>query len=320
MIDRQTEANRRGALGWAQSLDSGDFPGVFALHAEDVIVNLLGTTGVSGNIVGRDAYFDYTYEQVMIKLDPTQEPYLKQWRLACADHNAAAIFMNASFPAADGLAEGRYDQKYLVIIQADDNKIRKLTEMVDTAMIETAIYRRKLTQPRVLPPSPYDLGLVHAAAGPAASRSAQIELAESWIDAIRRCDQQLYADLLKPDLVANIIGWTPYSGRWFGRDAFLALDFDFHSIRYISTNRIFGKRHRVMCADERGFCVLLRGSGLSRTGRTYDQYYSVVASVTDGLIAELHIHLDTAQAEGIVFGNDFVDPPVPSPHAAFSIY
>ena len=154
-IAKQADANRQAALGWIAALGQGDFPAIFALHAEDFISNLVGTTGVSGCSAGRDDYFAYTYEQVMTKLDGTSEPYLKSWRLACTDHNAAALLFHGGLPAIDGVPAGRYDQNYLIIVQASAGKIRKLTELVDTAMIETAIYRRRLPVPRSSPARPF---------------------------------------------------------------------------------------------------------------------------------------------------------------------
>lgn len=321
MTHHQTQAHIDGALGWIRCMEAGDFPGIFALHDEDVIVNLSGTTPVSGFVIGRDAYFEYTNAQVMGGLDPTKEPWLKGWRLACADHNSAAIFFNGSFPAKDGAPEGRYFQNYLAIVQACGKIIHKLTEMADTAMIETAVYRRRLKTPRENPQNPYHLSLVGPAENPNGSREQSLELAEKLLDSIRRHDRADYSALFHADLVANIVGRTPYSGRWHGVEDFLGTQFDFHSDQFAPESRIFARRYRIMCADEKAFCILLTGGGTTRSGKTYSQNYSIVGQVRDNKITEMHIHLDTAKAEDVIFDNPFIDPPkTKSPHKPFSIY
>ena len=321
MEDRQAKANREGALGWIRCMEAGDFPGIFRLHSEDVVVNLLGTTPVSGHVVGRDTYFEYTNTEIMGGLDPTQEPWLKGWRLACVDHNAAAIFFHGSFPPKDGHPDGRYEQNYLAVAQACEGIIYKLTEMADTAMIEKAAYRRRLQTPRSKPESPYDLSLERGLQEGKGSRERNIRLAEDWMRALGQNDMRAYEDMLHTDLVSNIVGWTPYSGRRRGRDAYMGCDFDFHSSKKIRSGRDFGTRYRLMCADENGFCLLMRGGGVLTNGTLFDQFYSIVATVVDDRISELHIHFDTAKAENLIFDNPYTNPPSKtSPHKQFSIY
>jgi len=244
------------------------------------------------------------------------ENYHKASRIACRDHNGVAALVHGGVPTVGG---GRYDQRYCMIWTITDVKFTHFFEMLDTYMVETALYRLKYRIERPMLDNPFDVGLVGPAENPGGTRDGTIRVAERLLSALRNGDLAAYASLFTEDLVANVVGRTPFSGRFRGRDAYLATDFDFHG--NLLRNKRIGDFYRIMVADGNAFCMLVKGDAETLSGKPYHQDYCVVGQIAGDRISELHVWLDTAHVEEALFDNHPVSgerkPPVTAP---FSIY
>jgi hypothetical protein len=243
--------------------------------------------------------------------------------MACKDYNATVWLVEGDIPTKAGPedgARGAYEQRYVFISRACGEKIEFTYEVVDSDMLETAALGNRHKIVREIPKNPFRVDLLGRADNPGGTRNVSIAVMENWLDAVYKDDRQRYAELHAPDLVANIVGRTPYSGRWHGRSAYLDLEFDFHADLFEPGEREIGRFYRMACADENGFCVMFKGRGRTKAGRAYNQTYCLVAQLLGNQITESFIWLDTAEAEVVLFDNPFVNTRKPSPAGPFSIY
>jgi len=310
-------------------MEEGTFSEVYIpICHPDHVVNLSGTSYVSGQFMGRDAYYNHT-SQIVPASFATDGPglgghrYLKRRRMACKDHNATVWLVEGDIPTKAGVtdgARGKYEQRYAFISRASGGLIEFTYEMVDTDMLDTAALGNRHRIVREIPKSPFGVDLVGRSDNPGGSRARSIAVMEMWLDAVYRNDRSAYIALHDPKLVANIVGRTPYSGRWHGRDEYLNLQFDFHADLFEPESRQIARFYRMACADENGFCVLFKGKARTREGSSYEQSYCLVAQLLGDRITESFIWLDTAHAEEVIFDNPFVHPRKPSPAQPFSIY
>lgn len=310
-------------------MEEGTFTEVYPrVCAPDHVVDLSGTSHVSGHFVGFDAYYNHT-SQIVPASFATEGPgldghkYLKKRRLACKDHNATVWLVEGDIPTKGGPtdgARGKYEQRYAFISRACGDKIEFTYEFVDSDMLDTAALGNRHKIVRDIPKNPFGVDLVGRSDNPGGSRRKSIEICERWLDAVLKNDRDAYIELHSPGLVANIVGRTPYSGRWLGRSAYLDLDFDLHADLYSEGQREIGRFYRIACADETGFCVMFQGRSKTKSGRDYNQTYCLVAQLLGDQITESFIWLDTALSEEVIFDNPFVYPRKPSPVEPFSIY
>lgn len=98
-----------------------------------------------------------------------------------------------------------------------------------------------------------------------------------------------------PDVVYNVSGNTIISGRY---ESFAALKqvlptvfepLDFEKFR-------FAVKWRVMNDGPDGATAIMEASGMTRSGRRYDQRYAHIFSFREGKIASVHEFFDTALA------------------------
>jgi len=299
------EESRWVAEEFIARLKRGDIDGVVELYSNDQVVNMMGDTPVSGYHEGRETFWPFALGEVVGRLEAVDEAYVKENRLACLDGNVVVMLMHGGLPTKTG---GRYDQNYGFVWTIRDGKICHTHELLDSDMIETAIYDRSHAMQRSRPKNPYRVDLANPATVRAGTREATTAVAKNFIAALQSADPVAYFKLLSDDVATNIVGWTPYSGRWIGHEALRAQLFDWHADHFQSGTRCMAQDYRLLCADDRAFCMLLTGGGVTGDGRRYDQHYGVVANIRDDLITDLHVFLDTAKAEEFIFGNPFVTP------------
>lgn len=295
-----TRSPRETALEYAACLQSGEFERLVTLHHPDLVCSLLGSTLVSGRFRGRDAFYDHTFKHVRGEFADTGEAYHKSSRIACADDQVAVLLLHGGLPTRRG---GRYDQNYLQVYRVANGLIVELHELLDTVMLETQIFGKRLAIPRSPPAEPlqpdsrFRSGTGLAPAGDAAA------LAQRFGEALDAASGQVLRTLLHPDAVLQIAGSTPVSGTVRGRDA-IALHLAAHFERHFVTG---GPRidapSRLVCADDRGFCRLATASGQLQDGAPYRQTLGIVGQYAGDSVAELYLYFDAALEERLVFGN-----------------
>jgi hypothetical protein len=129
------------------------------------------------------------------------------------------------------------------------------------------------------------------------------QLVARWYEALAAMDLEGFLAIQTDDVVYNVAGRTPVSGRWTGKDflvrevqpkVFDALD--------PATFR-FSKRWKIMCADAERVVGFMEAEGVARSGKRYDQRYCQVFAFRDGRICEVWEFFDSCLAEEALFGN-----------------
>lgn len=122
-------------------LKSGDFDALAALHSDDVVFNMLGSTPVSGRWEGKEQCFGPLVADLVVgKLVPGKHAFAKKWKIMCADDARVVAIMQGGGPGLNG---EQYDQTYgqmFTIGERDgEAKITELHEFYDTALVELVL-------------------------------------------------------------------------------------------------------------------------------------------------------------------------------------
>jgi len=130
------------------------------------------------------------------------------------------------------------------------------------------------------------------------SREANIAIAEALYRALEEGDFEALADLHSDDIAFNLVGSTPVSGRWEGKDVCFGPIVADGVIGKLEPETIqFSREWRIMCADEHRVVGIMKGGGMGKNGHEYLQTYCQIMTIKDGLIVELHEFFDTALVE-----------------------
>jgi uncharacterized protein len=123
---------------WFDRIAKGDAQGAFALFAEDVVYTLKGTTPVSGVYRG---------------LKQIVEEFFTPWRKQIVGEIALTVDeLIGGGDCVVALARGKaktvhglpYDNDYAFVFRLRNGKIAEVIEYLDTALVETAAYGKKL--------------------------------------------------------------------------------------------------------------------------------------------------------------------------------
>ncbi len=129
-------------------------------------------------------------------------------------------------------------------------------------------------------------------------RTANIALAETYYQALADGDFDALAALHADDVVFNLVGQTPVSGRWEGKaECFGPLVADMVVGKLDPATVQFSRKWKIMCADEERVVGIMVGGGMGNNGHEYLQTYCQIMTISDGLITELHEFFDTALVE-----------------------
>ena len=141
-------------------------------------------------------------------------------------------------------------------------------------------------------------------------RDENIALAERYYEALADGDFQALADLHSDDVVFNLLGSTPVSGRWEGKaECFGPLVADAVVGKLVPETVQFSREWRIMCADENRVVGIMKGGGMGTNGHEYLQTYCQIMTIEGGKIVELHEFFDTALVELALNDNPTVNGP-----------
>jgi ketosteroid isomerase-like protein len=150
--DEQTERSRQIVSDWYTALQQGDMEGVVGAMDENIIVNVLGSSGVSGRHEGRDAFVANGIGPIFAALEPESVEFAKRWRIFAAEGERVVVLMEGFAAAKNGC---RYDNKYCHLFTIRDGRIAELWEFLDTVVVEEAIFDNPLQSSREAPAAPF---------------------------------------------------------------------------------------------------------------------------------------------------------------------
>ena len=142
------------------------------------------------------------------------------------------------------------------------------------------------------------------------SREENIALATRYYEALAEGDFEALADLHSEDVVFNLLGSTPVSGRWEGKaECFGPLVADGVVGKLVPETVRFSREWLIMCADDKRVVGIMRGGGMGTNGHEYLQTYCQIMTIQNGKIVELHEFFDTALVELALNDNPTVKGP-----------
>ena len=134
------------------------------------------------------------------------------------------------------------------------------------------------------------------------------EVIEHYYRSLASGDSETFASLHDESVVYHLVGKTPVSGRFEGRELFLSQVASPVLHALVPGRFRFARRWRIMCADENCVTALMQGGGPAKTGLAYEQTYCQVFTLRGGKICEVHEFFDTVLAEEALFGNRLQEP------------
>ncbi|MEO0997866.1 MAG: nuclear transport factor 2 family protein [Pseudomonadota bacterium] len=133
-------------------------------------------------------------------------------------------------------------------------------------------------------------------------------LVRHFYEALGAADTEAVGACFSDDVVFNLVGDTPVSGRWEGR----AECWDIVAARVFGAldpaSLAFSREWTIVCADDERVVAMMRGGGTGVNGVRYDQTYCHIFAIRAGQIVELHEFFDTALAEAALFDNPLSRP------------
>ena len=134
------------------------------------------------------------------------------------------------------------------------------------------------------------------------------QLIEKYYEALSAGDFELLASLHTDDVVFNLVGNTPVSGRFVGKDICFG-EVVAQVVGSLQPETIkFGVKWRIMAVDDKCVVGLMQGGGMGVNGEEYAQTYCQVFSIREGKIFELHEFFDTVMVEKTLFSNHLQKP------------
>jgi ketosteroid isomerase-like protein len=139
-------------------------------------------------------------------------------------------------------------------------------------------------------------------------------LIERWYEALAAGDFQTIFDMHHDDVVYNMVGNTPVSGRIYGKDACCNGMIAQKLLDKLVPDEVrFAKRWKIVAAEGDRVVGLMQGGGPTRNGQSYEQTYCEIFTIRDGKIAEMHNFFDTVLVEQCLFDNPLERPETPLP-------
>lgn len=140
------------------------------------------------------------------------------------------------------------------------------------------------------------------------NRTENIAFIEQYYACLASGDFEALADMHSDDVAFNMLGSTPVSGRWEGKEeCFGPVVADGVVGKLVPDKFDFAKKWRIMCADDERVVGIMQGGGPGLNGGQYDQTYCQVFSIgkRGGVmkIIELHEFYDTALVELVLNDN-----------------
>ena len=134
---------------------------------------------------------------------------------------------------------------------------------------------------------------------------------EIWYDALASGDSARMLGLQWEDVIYNIHGTTPVSGRFRGNDTLVREIFPKVFGRLQMDTFKFCTRCKIMCADDQRVVAFMQADGHALNGVRYNQTYCHVFGFREGKIGEFWEFFDSVLAESAINDNNLMKPTQP---------
>ncbi|MDG2362164.1 MAG: nuclear transport factor 2 family protein [Hellea sp.] len=147
-------------------------------------------------------------------------------------------------------------------------------------------------------------------------REAQKKLVKEWYRALEAGDADAMLAVQRDDVIYNVHGTTPVSGRFQGKDTLVNDIFPkVMGMLQMDTFK-FCTKLKIVCDDEHRVVTIMQADGQALNGVRYNQTYCHMFGFKDGLISEVWEFFDSVLAEAALNNNPLTKP-TKSPANAF---
>ena len=137
-------------------------------------------------------------------------------------------------------------------------------------------------------------------------------LVEQWYAALAAGDFDTIFDMHHEDVIYNMVGNTPVSGRLYGKEACCrGMIVDKLLQKLVPDGVRFAKEWTIVAAEGDRVVGLMKGGGPTVDGRNYEQTYCEIFTIRAGKIVEMHNFFDTVLVETCLFDNELESPRQP---------
>jgi hypothetical protein len=134
-----------------------------------------------------------------------------------------------------------------------------------------------------------------------------------WYEALAAGDFEAIFEMHHDDVVYNMVGNTPVSGRIHGKEACCnGMIAEKLLEKLVPGEFRFSKTWTIVAAEGDRVVGLMQGGGPTLNGGNYDQTYCEIFTIRDGKIIEMRNFFDTVLVEECLFDNSLVRPESPS--------
>ena len=139
-------------------------------------------------------------------------------------------------------------------------------------------------------------------------REAQKKLVKEWYRALEAGDADAMLAVQRDDVIYNVHGTTPVSGRFQGKDILVNDIFPkVMGMLQMDTFK-FCTKLKIVCADEHRVVTIMQADGQALNGVRYNQTYRHMFGFRDGLISQLWECFDSVLAEAALNNNPLTKP------------
>ena len=135
--------NKKIIKKFYNSLEKSDFDSLNELWHDDVTLTLIGSTPVSGDFKGKDSAISLIEKGVLANLQFDKVIFANEWSIIAAENDIVVGTMTLQ---GKSVYNKDYNQIYCQIFTIKDNKIFRLHEFFDTALVETSLYDKEYVE------------------------------------------------------------------------------------------------------------------------------------------------------------------------------
>lgn len=130
------------------------------------------------------------------------------------------------------------------------------------------------------------------------------QLIERWYKALEQGDFETIFDMHHDDVVYNMVGNTPVSGRIYGKEACCKGMISEKLLEKLVPEKIgFARNWTIVAAEGDRVVGLMQGGGPTKLGQNYAQTYCEIFTIREGKVIEMHNFFDTVLVEHCLFDN-----------------